>query len=228
MINSDNPRFITFEGGEGSGKSTQSRMLYQYLLKQGVKALHTREVGGTTEAEKIRELLVYSELLPISELMLVMAARHEHINKVIVPALLDGFWVICDRYIDSTACYQSGDSGLTMEDIYELHDTLMTISEINSMTNITTSSEKLSLYKGLMPDLTFFMDMTPQICIDRLQGRENNNKFDAKNSQFHQMIYDRFQNLVSAHSDRIIAIDCLNKSIEDIHQDIVSHIASTQ
>ncbi|MDA9163874.1 dTMP kinase, partial [Rickettsiaceae bacterium] len=115
------PKFITFEGGEGSGKSTQSKMLHQYLLSKNIKAIHTREVGGTVEAEKIRDLLVYSELLSMSELMLVMAARYEHINKVIIPALLEGSWVICDRFVDSTACYQSGDSGLSMDDIYELH-----------------------------------------------------------------------------------------------------------
>lgn len=111
-------KFITFEGGEGSGKSTQSKMLYDYLESKNVNVLLTREVGGTLEAEKIRDILLHSHLLPMTELMLVMAARFEHMSKIIIPALKQGIWVICDRFIDSTAAYQGINSDIGIDKIF--------------------------------------------------------------------------------------------------------------
>lgn len=215
-MNFDRPKFITFEGGEGSGKSTQSKMLYEFLLSKRIKAIHTREVGGTVEAEKIRHLLVYSELLPMSELLLVMAARYEHLSKVVIPALLDGFWVICDRFIDSTASYQSGESGLTIEDIFELHDSLMKIKYKEEADN--------SWYNGIMPDLTFFMDIPPEIGLKRVTARGDENKFEAKNTEFHNKIYQRFKYIASTHSDRVFAIDCMDKTTNEIHKTVIDRI----
>ncbi|MDG1437321.1 MAG: dTMP kinase [Rickettsiaceae bacterium] len=209
MIYASKPKFITFEGGEGSGKSTQSKLLHEYLLSRNIKSIHTREIGGTIEAEKIRDLVVYSELFPVSELMLVMAARYEHINKVIIPALQSGSWVICDRFVDSTACYQSGDSGLSLDDIYELHDKLM-----------TDSKSKVAL----MPDLTFFMDVPPEIGLKRAGDRGDVNKFEAKNVAFHQVIYDRFQSIAKRDKGRFLSIEAVGKTIDEIHQDAVSHL----
>lgn len=199
------PKFITFEGGEGSGKSTQSKKLYEYLIAQGLKAIHTREVGGTKEAEEIRELIVHRDLYPVSELMLVMAARYEHINKVIMPALLDGYWVICDRFVDSTACYQSIGSGLTIEDIFTLHN-------------------KLMLFEGkpVMPTYTFFMDLPPQIGIERSLKTGDTNKFEDKELRFHQIVYDRFKLVARNYPNRIKSINCTNKSLDDIEREIVS------
>ena len=188
MTNFDKPKFITFEGGEGSGKSTQSKMLYEFLVSKRIKAINTREVGGTIEAEKIRHLLVYSELLPMSELLLVMAARYEHLSKVIVPALTDGFWVICDRFVDSTACYQSGESGLTI-------------------------------------DLTFFMDIPPEIGLERVAIRGDANKFEAKNIAFHRNIYEKFKSISAMHPDRVVSINCVNKTTDEIHKVVVDKIS---
>ena len=106
LYDSTKAKFISFEGLEGCGKSTQCKMLYDYLLLKNIKVILTREIGGVDSAEAIREIVVNKELLPISELMLVMAARHEHIQKLIIPKLQDGTSVICDRFVDSTACYQ--------------------------------------------------------------------------------------------------------------------------
>ena len=209
MIDPNKPQFITFEGGEGSGKSTQSKMLYEYLLKQGIKAIHTREVGGTIEAEKIRDVLVYSELMPISELMLVMAARYEHINKVIIPALKAGAWVICDRFIDSTACYQSGkDSGLTIEMIFKLHKDLM-------------KDAKDQDSSGLMPHLTFFMDVPPAIGLKRAGIRGDVNKFEKKNISFHEEIYARFKEIAAKDPSRFKMIDAADLSVEEIHRQVI-------
>lgn len=215
MTNFDKPKFITFEGGEGSGKSTQSKMLYEFLVSKRIKAIHTREVGGTIEAEKIRHLLVYSELLPMSELLLVMAARYEHLSKVIVPALTDGFWVICDRFVDSTACYQSGESGLTIDNIFELHRNLI---------NVGRASEYYGS-KAMMPDLTFFMDIPPEIGLERVAIRGDTNKFEAKNIAFHRNIYEKFKSISAMHPDRVVSINCVNKTTDEIHKVVVDKIS---
>jgi dTMP kinase len=208
MKNWDNPKFISFEGGEGSGKSTQSKKLYEYLLSKGIKVIHTREVGGTKEAEEIRTLLIHQHLYHVSELMLVMAARYEHINKLIVPALRDGYTVICDRFVDSTACYQAGDN-LTIEDIFDLHNKLMRASDD---------------HRVVMPDVTFFMDLEPQIGIKRSFQTGDVNKFEDKNMNFHQAVYERFKLIASIYIDRIKVINCRNKEIENIHQEVLSLI----
>lgn len=228
MINFDKPKFITFEGGEGSGKSTQSRLLHKYLLSKRIKSIHTREIGGTIEAEKIRHLLVYSDLYPMSELMLVMAARYEHINKVIIPALLDESWVICDRFIDSTACYQLGDSGLTIRDIYDLHTNLMRVSYDNKIKNIAKSKIGTYVFEtpGVMPDITFFMDIPPEVGLKRVQGRGHSNKFENKSIDFHYQIYERFKDIIANNKERIISILCQDKSIIEIHQIIIDLICN--
>lgn len=208
MKNWNNPKFITFEGGEGSGKSTQSRKLYEYLVLKGIKVIHTREVGGTKEAEEIRNFLIHQHLYHVSELMLVMAARYEHINKLIVPALRDGYTVICDRFVDSTACYQAGDN-LTIEDIFDLHNKLMRASDD---------------HRVVMPDVTFFMDLEPQIGIKRSIQTGDVNKFEDKNMNFHQAVYERFKLIASMYIDRIKVINCRNKEIENIHQEVLSLI----
>ena len=208
MKNWNNLKFITFEGGEGSGKSTQSRKLYEYLVLKSIKVIHTREVGGTKEAEEIRNLLIHQHLYHVSELMLVMAARYEHINKLIVPALRDGYTVICDRFVDSTACYQAGDN-LTIEDIFDLHNKLMRASDD---------------HRVVMPDVTFFMDLEPQIGIKRSFQTGDVNKFEDKNMNFHQAVYERFKLIASMYIDRIKVINCRNKEIENIHQEVLSLI----
>lgn len=206
------PKFITFEGGEGSGKSTQSKMLYEYLISNKIKAIHTREVGGTPEAEKIRDILVYSDLYATTELMLVMAARYEHINKVIIPALAGGSWVICDRYVDSTVCYQSGKSGLTIQEIYQLHDKLMTARDTSTIET------------GIMPDLTFFMDMPPENGLKRVKSRGEANKFEEMDMDFHKEVYDRFKLIADLYKGRMVTIECLGLLPEQIHKKIIDKL----
>lgn len=213
---SSSPKFITFEGGEGSGKSTQSKKLHEYLISKNIKSIHTREVGGTKEAEKIRDILVYSELFPISELMLIMSARYEHINKVIVPALNDGFWVICDRFVDSTACYQSGSSGLSIDDIYELHENLMKI-DYNQNNSVIRKD-------AIMPDITFFMDVTPKMGLKRALSRSDTNKFEDKKLDFHQEIYNRFKSIALKYKERIVEVPCEGKGVLDIHKIIIDSL----
>jgi dTMP kinase len=199
MINK--PYFITFEGGEGSGKTTQSRMLHEYLLSKNQKVILTREIGGTLEAEKIRELIFNSDFLPISELLLVMAARYEHIYKVILPALSRGESVICDRFVDSTACYQGQVIGI--DTVYKLHKELMS---------------------NIMPDITFFIDLQPTIAMPRTLARGGNNKFEDKDSMFHQKVYEGFHHISQMFKDRIITIEASNLTPKDIHSIIVTKL----
>jgi dTMP kinase len=129
-------KFITFEGGEGSGKTTQSKLLFEYLKSQNIKCIWTREIGGTEIAEKIRDIILHNEIHIMTELLLVMAARKEHIENVILPALLGGVTVVCDRFIDSTLCYQGQSLGIAK--VLGLHK---------------------EVFGDFFPDLTFFIDV---------------------------------------------------------------------
>lgn len=195
-------KFITFEGGEGSGKSTQSKMLHEYLLAKSTKIIHTREVGGTAEAEKIRQLLVDNEWPVIAELMLVMAARCEHVNKVIWPALQNDCWVICDRFIDSTACYQGQSPLIGIDRVYRLHQELIT--------------------NGLMPDITFFLDIQPELALDRTRKRLDNNRFEDKSLEYHRKVYQNFQQLAKCFKHRITVIAAAGLTSQQVHSKIIT------
>ncbi|MFY9589458.1 dTMP kinase [Rickettsia endosymbiont of Halotydeus destructor] len=196
-------KFITFEGGEGCGKSTQSKMLHQYLLSKNVPVVLTREIGGTGVAEKMRDILIHEDLLPMSELLQVMAARYDHIHKKILPSLQEGYTVICDRFIDSTACYQGQYPKIGRDLVYNLHKSLMT---------------------DIMPDITFFIDVKPEIAIERIAKRDANNKFDIKDLDFHQNIYNGFKELAEKFPERIITIDASNFDTQIIHKMIINRL----
>lgn len=188
-------KFITFEGGEGSGKTSQSKLLHQYLLNKGIDAIWTREIGGTLQAEKIRSLIMQETLTDFSELLMIFAARHEHVTNLIMPALKEGKYVICDRFIDSSIAY----SPIPMNKILALHD---------------------SIFENFMPDITFFIDIDPEIGLKRAISRGDSNKFELKDLSFHQDVYNKFKNLTHLFPSRIILIDG-SKSIEEIAERIM-------
>lgn len=192
--------FITFEGGEGSGKSTQSKMLYEYLLSRDINVIWTREIGGTPEGEQIRDLIMREELLDMSSLLLIMAARFEHVNNLIKPALTNGTWVICDRFIDSSLAYQG--EAIGEEKILKLY---------------------CDLFGDFMPDKTFFIDLEPSIGLKRAILRGESNKFDLKNIEFHNKVYNKFKSLATSFPERITTIDG-TKNVEEIHHEIISRI----
>jgi dTMP kinase len=204
LYDSSKTKFISFEGGEGCGKSTQCKMLYDYLQSCNIKAVLTREIGGVESSEAIRNIVVNRELLPMSELMLVMAARFEHVNKLILPKLQDGYWVICDRFIDSTACYQGFTQGVGVEKIYQLHQELML---------------------NLMPDITLFIDVESTKALRRTLSRGNNNKFEAKNSEFHQQVSQGFQQLAERYSSRIVRIDADGLDPQEVHHEVIQSLS---
>lgn len=195
--------FITFEGGEGIGKSTQCQMLYEYLKSQNISVILTREVGGTSVAEKMREILVHTDLLPMSELLQAMAARYDHMVKKIIPALQAGKIVICDRFIDSTACYQGLELENGIELVYNLHKDLM---------------------PPLMPDITFFIDVESSIAIERVNSRNMSNKFDVRGLDFYNKIYDCFKELSKKFPERIVTIKASDLNPTQVHELIKKHL----
>jgi dTMP kinase len=187
-------RFITLEGVDGSGKSTQCRMLKEYLSAQHISVMSTRESGGTEIAEEMRSILVYRDLLPMSELLQVMAARYDHIVKKILPAIEAGYTVICDRFIDSTAVYQGLEIDGGMELIYSLHKKLM---------------------PSIMPDITFFIDIEPVLAMERVKVRNGSNysssnlrdnRFDIKDLSDYKKIHNGFRTLADKYPNRIKTI----------------------
>ena len=192
-------KFITFEGGEGSGKTTQSKHFFEYLKSQNIKSIWTREIGGTTVAEKIRDIILHNEMDPMTELLLIMAARKEHVDKVILPALNAGITVICDRFIDSTLCYQGGHLGL--EKVLDFHR---------------------NVFGDFMPDLTFFIDVLAVEGLKRAGMRGENNKFEDKDISEHENIRQNFLHLLEIFPKRIIKIDGM-RSEEEVAKELMAY-----
>jgi dTMP kinase len=204
-------RFITFGGVEGSGKSTQCRLLYKHLASKNIPVVLTREPGGTEIAEEMRSILVYRDLLPMSELLQVMAARYDHIVKKILPAIEAGYTVICDRFIDSTACYQGLEIDVGMELVYSLHKKLM---------------------PSIMPDITFWVNVEPQIAMERVRARNGsncsssnlgNNRFDIKDLDYYKKIHNGFRTLADQYPNRIKTINTLALSATEVHEIIAKY-----
>jgi dTMP kinase len=185
-----NAIFITFEGGDGTGKSTQVQLLAETLTSLGIPNLVTREPGGTAFGNAIRTLLVEGSIdkcLPMTELLLHTAIRVEHVNKVIRPALNDGRIVICDRYLDSTIAYQGYGHGLDMDLILMLH-------------NVSTG--------GLMPDITFVLSTNPDISNARTASRNSKeNRYESMGDSFRNRVRHGFDNVTKLYSNRCMAID---------------------
>lgn len=191
---------ITFEGGEGVGKTTQVALLCSYLDRKGTSWLSIREPGGSPISEEIRGFFVKRDLHPITELFLILASRKENIRSLIEPAIADKKVVIIDRFIDSTFVYQGIAGGLGKEFV-------MNIMKLSST--------------YIEPDITFILDMNPEDAISRIIP---NDKFEHKPLRFHEMIRQAFLNLPSEAGhvkDRYYVIDA-SKTIEDVNKEIIS------
>lgn len=175
--------FITFEGIDGSGKTTQSKLLADYFrqIYGENSVVLTREPGGTDFAEKIRNVLLVNDIDPISELLLFVSTRCEHMKKLILPALKEGKIVICDRFIDSTIAYQGYGFGVSLELIKQLHE----------------------LVGIKYPDITFILDIDVNVGLSRA---EDKNKYEEMSINFYNKVRKGFQEIATEDSDRCCII----------------------
>ncbi|MBF0176130.1 MAG: dTMP kinase [Magnetococcales bacterium] len=199
-------RFITFEGVEGAGKSTQIAMLSQFLHSRGVVVHATREPGGSPLAERIRELFLAGDAEGVcaeTELYLILAARAQHVGEVIRPALIRGTWVLCDRFQDSTLAYQGYGRGLDSEMIVRLG----------------------ALARGgLVPDLTILLDVDPETGLTRCHHRLTLlTRLDQENLAFHRRVREGFLHLARQEPERIHLVDA-SQSPEVIFQQIQARL----
>ena len=180
--------FITFEGGEGAGKSTQAKRLAAFLRGRGLDVIETREVGGAPTAESIRDLWLKpaeGTWDALTELLLVMAARREHLVKTVWPALERGAWVVCDRFVDSSRAYQGIGLGLGLDVVDKIYDTIA---------------------PNFAPDVTLLLDMPVDESLARVASRGGqDDRYQQKDKTFHQKLRDSF--LMLAKQPRFDVID---------------------
>ncbi|MGC2061563.1 MAG: dTMP kinase [Thermodesulfovibrionales bacterium] len=191
--------FISFEGIEGTGKSTQCRLLAQHLRQKGLAVTETAEPGGTQISLKIREILLSidsREMRPVTELLLYNAARVQHLEEVILPALRRGDIVITDRFSDSTFAYQGYGRDLDLE-------------LIASLDRIATN--------GLRPALTILLDIDVETGLRRNRAIGKTDRLELEEISFHEKVRRGFINLAAKESDRITLVDC-SGSIGEVHQ----------
>lgn len=197
--------FITIEGTDGSGKTTQINLLANYLESKGYKVITTREPGGTPISEKLREIIIdknNTEMTDITEALLYAASRAQHISQVITPALNDGYIVISDRFLDSSIVYQGFARGMSEK--------------------LIRSINKYSVGE-LEPDITFFFKLKPEDGIIRKEKQQELDRLESEKQSFHQRVYDGYIRLAKRNKDRIKVIDAL-KSIDTIQNEIIRHI----
>ncbi|WP_316178230.1 MULTISPECIES: dTMP kinase [unclassified Bradyrhizobium] len=195
-------RFVTFEGGEGAGKSTQIKMLADHLQNEGVRLVLTREPGGSPGAEIMRHLVLsgMGRLLgPEAETLLFAAARDDHVRNVILPALNQGSWVLCDRFFDSTRAYQ-GSQGKVAPDV------------LNAMQRVTIGD--------LKPDLTLILDVPVEIGLQRAgarRGAGTPDRFEGEDIKFHKGLREAFHKIAAEDPRRCVLIDA-TASAETVSQ----------
>ena len=195
-------RFIAFEGGEGAGKSTQVKAVVAALRDIGIDVVQTREPGGSPGAEALRDLLVKGDAgrwSPLSELLMMYAARNDHLEKVIRPALERGAWVVCDRFADSSRAYQGAGGGVTPDFIEQVDAAVVADTQ---------------------PDLVIVMDMPVEAGLRRAASRgDDENRFESKGRVFHERLRQGFLDRAAKVPDRYRVIDA-DQGIEAIREQI--------
>ena len=195
--------FITMEGPDGSGKSTQIEAIRRFLEEKGERVIVTREPGGTQISEKIRALLLdreNAEMDPMAEALLYAASRAQLVAQIIKPALEDGTHVICDRFVDSSIAYQGFGRGLGDS-----------VAVINAYA-----------VNNCMPDVTFLMKLNPEIGKSRIKSSDQD-RIEMEKIDFHNRVFAGYEALETEYPDRIVGIDA-SRNIEEISDDIISHV----
>lgn len=199
--------FITFEGGEGSGKTTVIKRVKEELEKREISVLTTREPGGSRIAEQIRNIILDKENTAMDsrmEALLFAASRRQHLVEIVEPALHSGVTVLSDRYVDSSLAYQGYARGIGIDDILTINNFAI---------------------DHRMPDLTFLLDLKPEEGLDRINKnrQEEINRLDLETMSFHQKVYDGYHILLERFPERIVRIDA-SKSVEEETEEIVKII----
>ena len=195
--------FITFEGTDGTGKSTQIEFAREYFESRGFNVLMSREPGGTSISEKLRDILLdkaNGEMSPVTEMMIYAASRAQLVSEVIIPAVNDGTVVICDRFVDSSVAYQAFGRGLG--DM---------VAEVNSYATA-----------GLAPDITFFMDIDPEVGRSRIADGELD-RLEQEKSDFFRRVYDGYKSIAASNPGRVKTIDA-SGTIEEVRAAIEVHL----
>lgn len=195
-------KLITFEGCDGCGKSTQLRLLNEYLTKSAVPHIFTREPGGGKISEAIREILLNgknTEMTDECEALLYAAARVQHLHDRVEPALRDGKLVICDRYVDSSLAYQAYARGLGKD----------FVTKINSFA-----------LEHYLPDVTVFIDLTPEMAFARKRGADENDRLEQAGMEFHRKVYAGYKALAESEPNRFVCVDG-NQTPQEIFQNVL-------
>ena len=200
-------KFITFEGIDGVGKTTQIKLAAQRLTELGQEVVITREPGGTAIAERVRNIVLDPtlQLSVRTEALLFMASRSEHVEQIIKPALIAGKTVLCDRFCDSTFVYQGLTQGLKVEDLTDL-------KALNSWAT-----------GGILPDLTIVLDADPQQLLQRRNERGVADRFENKGLAFQENLRQGFLTLAAAEPERIKVVNALG-SVEEVREKILAII----
>ena len=195
-------KFITIEGQDGAGKSTNVSAMKEYLSSNSIDFIHTREPGGTELGEKLRELLLNSSesIADKSELLMMFAARAQHIESVIEPALSSGTWVLCDRFTDASYAYQGAGRGISFDDIALLESYVQ---------------------QGLAPDLTLVLDLPVQLSEQRAGQRSAPDRFEQQQQDFKQKVRDCYLRRAQDEPTRMKVIDA-SKPLDDVKASVIN------
>ena len=192
-------KFITLEGVDGAGKSSHVEGIAALLRTRGQRVRVTREPGGTPLAEKLRALVLAEPMDPLSETLLMFAARSDHLRRVVVPALTEGTWVVCDRFTDATVAYQGGGKGVSADLIDRL---------------------RRAVHPDLEPDLTLIFDCPYEVARERLgQTGKALDRFEREGREFFERVRGGYLNLAAAQSGRIRVIDA-SRALDMIKKDV--------
>lgn len=198
-------KFITIEGCDGCGKSTITSMVVTKLIENGYDVVHTREPGGIDIAEQIRNVILDPKNTAMEkrcEALLYAASRRQHLVEKVIPAIEQGKIVICERFVDSSLAYQGYARGIGIDEVWKMNQFAI---------------------EDTMPDATIFMDVPFEVGLKRIENRAGKDRLDVETSDFHQRVYDGFQEVLRLFNDRIIVVDA-NRSIDEVFNDVYSKV----
>lgn len=201
-------KFITFEGGEGSGKTTIIKMLMEKLNEKGINAVVSREPGGSQISEQIRNVILNIEnknMDYMTEALLYAASRCQHLKEIVWPNIEKGNLVVCDRYLDSSLVYQGCARGLGIEKVYDIN---------------------MNATNGFLPDLTIYLDVTPEVGLMRIQSNNRDvNRLDLEKMTFHEEVRKGYLKIADMFPERIVKIDA-TRSVEEVYRDVEEAVFS--